>query len=133
MGIYAASVPRSLRRSHSFLTRHATWLGPALIVFAGALTACGAQTANNGGAASNGGGSSYSSPGEEVYVLSCARCHGADRTGDYESPGLDATRIASLGDQPLQFTIAYGKGKMPGFGGLTTQQVTDLIAYLKGY
>ena len=126
-------MPRSCRRSRSLLTRHATWIGPALIVFVGALTACGARTDNNGAAPSNDGSGSYSSPGEAVYVLSCARCHGADRTGDYESPALDATRIASLGDQPLQFTIAYGKGKMPGFGGLTTQQVTDLIAYLKGY
>ena len=131
-------MPRSLRRSNSFLTSHAAWLGPTLIVLASALAACGAQTGNNGGAAANnngggGGGGSYSSPGEAVYVQSCARCHGADRTGDYESPALDATRIASLGDQPLQFTIAYGKGKMPGFGGLSPQQVTDLISYLKGY
>ena len=105
-------------------------------MLASALAACGAQTDNNGGAASNGGGGgggAYSSPGEAVYVQSCARCHGADRAGDYESPALDATRIASLGDQPLQFTIAYGKGKMPGFGGLSQQQVADLINYLKGY
>lgn len=106
-----------------------------MIVVAATLAACGQQTDNNGGAVANdgGGGSSYASPGEQIYFEACARCHGASREGDYESPALDATRIASLGDQPLQFTIAYGKGKMPGFGGLSPDQVAALIYYLKGY
>lgn len=108
---------------------------PAAVMVVALLAACGSQTNNNGGVAadSGGGGSNYASVGEQIYIESCARCHGASREGDYESPALDATRIASLGDQPLQFTIAYGKGKMPGFGGLSPDQVAQLISYLKGY
>lgn len=126
---------RSPRRSRSFFARHARLLGPAAIVLVGTLAACGQSNGNDGGAAANGGGvvSQYASLGEEIYFKACARCHGNNREGDSQSPKLDATRIASLGEQPLQFVIAYGKGEMPGFGGLTPDQLTALINYLRGY
>ncbi len=138
MGIYPDGVPRPPRRSRSFLARHATLIGPTVIVLAGVLAACGQSTDNNGGAAAgNGGGggavSQYASLGEEIYFKACARCHGNNREGDSQSPRLDATRIASLGEQPLQFVITYGKGEMPGFGGLTPEQLAALINYLRGY
>jgi hypothetical protein len=40
--------------------------------------------------------------------------------------------MSSLGDQPLRFTIQYGKGRMRGFGGLTQSQVDKLVAFLRG-
>lgn len=70
--------------------------------------------------------------GAATYARSCARCHGANREGDGTAPALDAARMASLGDQPLRFVIAYGKGQMPAFGGLSEAQVTELINYLRG-
>jgi len=72
-------------------------------------------------------------PGEATYLRSCARCHGNDRIGDGTAPALDATRVSSLGDDPMRFTIAYGKGQMPGFGGLTPTEVDDLIYYLRNF
>lgn len=71
-------------------------------------------------------------PGELTYMRSCSRCHGADRMGKVDAPKLDAVRIASLGEQPLRMTIQYGKGRMEGFGGLTQQQVDDLVVFLRG-
>lgn len=74
----------------------------------------------------------YSSPGEQVYQQSCARCHGWDRGGLDDAPALDATRVATLGDTPLRMTVLYGKGRMPGFDGLSQAQVDDLINFLRG-
>lgn len=70
--------------------------------------------------------------GADVYAMSCARCHGANREGKTDAPKLDTTRMASLGDQPLRMTIVYGKGRMRGFGGLSQQQVDKLVAFLRG-
>jgi len=103
---------------------------PALVTLIAVLAACKSGDSAGGAPADNGGGG-YVSTGQQIYVDACQRCHGVNREGDYESPALDATRIASLGDQPLQFTIAYGTGKMPGFGGLTPTEVADLINYLR--
>ncbi|MDO8363177.1 MAG: cytochrome c [Actinomycetota bacterium] len=71
-------------------------------------------------------------PGAALYTKSCARCHGSSGQGKGSTPKLDTVRLASLGDQPLRMAIAYGKGEMPGFGGLSDAQVTELISYLKG-
>ena len=90
------------------------------------------------GACSVGGGAAvepqvqYSSPGEQVYQQSCARCHGWDRGGLDDAPALDATRVATLGDTPLRMTVLYGKGRMPGFDGLSQTQVDDLMNFLRG-
>jgi quinoprotein glucose dehydrogenase len=70
--------------------------------------------------------------GADVYQMSCARCHGANREGKDDAPKLDAVRMASLGDSPLRMTIQYGKGRMRGFGGLSQAQVDELVAYLRG-
>jgi quinoprotein glucose dehydrogenase len=71
------------------------------------------------------------SPGEIVFDRSCARCHGQRLEGDGKTPAIDRGDVMSLGDQRLRLLIATGKGKMPAFGKLTDQQVTDLIAYLR--
>lgn len=70
-------------------------------------------------------------PGEDVYVRSCARCHGADLQGKSGTPPIDQSRLAGLGDQRLRLTIESGKGKMPGFARLSPAQVDSLISYLK--
>jgi mono/diheme cytochrome c family protein len=80
---------------------------------------------------SNSAASSTQSPGQQVYLKSCARCHGGNLQGKGNNPKIDAPKLASLGDQRLRITIASGKGKMPAFGSLSTAQVDALIAYLK--
>lgn len=69
--------------------------------------------------------------GSDVYIMSCARCHGADRMGKTDAPKLDSVRMSSLGEQPLRMLIQYGKGRMPAFGGLTPEKVDALVQYLR--
>lgn len=78
------------------------------------------------------GGVARSLTGSDVYLMSCARCHGADRMGKTDAPKLDTVRMASIGDQPMRALIQYGKGRMPGFGGLSQERVDALIDYLRG-
>ncbi|MFZ9482597.1 MAG: c-type cytochrome [Ilumatobacteraceae bacterium] len=94
-----------------------------------ALVAC--SPGQDSAAGTGGGGpASMMDPGELVYVRSCSRCHAADRSGKTDAPALDSVRISTLGPSRLEMTIRYGKGRMEGFGGLTDQEVADLIAYL---
>ncbi len=72
------------------------------------------------------------SPGQQLYLKSCARCHGKNLQGKGNSPEIDQVSLASLGDQRLRLTIQSGKGKMPGFSKLSPTQVDSLVAYLKG-
>lgn len=71
------------------------------------------------------------SPGQQLYVKSCARCHGKNLQGKGNSPAIDQVKLASLGDQRLRLTIQSGKGKMPGFSKLSSGQVDQLMDYLK--
>lgn len=71
------------------------------------------------------------SPGEAQFQKSCARCHGNAMEGRNGTPGMDPTRISGMSDQMLQMAIQYGKGKMPAFGGLTIDQVNNVIAFLR--
>jgi mono/diheme cytochrome c family protein len=104
----------------------------ASIVLAGGTVAvaCSAQGSTTAPVQQNGATSSLS--GADVYVISCARCHGDQREGKTDSPALGQVRISSLGEQPLRFTIQFGKGRMPAFGGLSTEKVDALIAFLRG-
>lgn len=94
------------------------------------MAACGAQSADSAPVAQDGVAKPLT--GNDVYQMSCARCHGVNREGKTDAPKLDVVRMASLGDQPLRFTIQYGKGRMRGFGGLSDAQVDALVAYLRG-
>ncbi|MEQ1699097.1 MAG: cytochrome c [Ilumatobacteraceae bacterium] len=117
----------------TFATRHSLLLlrsAATVLVAVLLLAACKTH-----GVESSGGGAQpipIQQGGAATYARSCARCHGANREGDGTSPALDAARMASLGDQPLRFVIAYGKGQMPAFGGLSEAQVVELINYLRG-
>ena len=116
------------------MRRRALFLLPALAAAAAVMVACGAQSSDAGSAAppAQQSGSGKPLTGADVYQMSCARCHGVNREGKSDAPKLDVVRMASLGDQPLRFTIQYGKGRMRGFGGLSQAQVDALVAYLRG-
>ncbi len=77
-------------------------------------------------------------PGEQVYRMKCAMCHGAD--------GLATTPVAKMMSVPsfrspvvMKMTEAEmiaitnnGKGKMPAFKGkLTDAQVEQVVAYIR--
>jgi len=51
--------------------------------------------------------------------------------GKGTSPPIDRMKVGGLGDQRLRLLLASGKGEMPAFGGLSTDQVDQLIAYLE--
>jgi mono/diheme cytochrome c family protein len=104
----------------------------ASVVLAGGsvAVACSARGSTAAPAQQNGATSSLS--GSDVYLISCARCHGDNREGKTDAPALGSVRIASLGEQPLRFTIQFGKGRMPAFGALSPEKVDALIAFLRG-
>ena len=92
--------------------------------------ACSAGAATTRPAQQQGATSSLS--GSDVYVISCGRCHGDQREGKTDAPALGQVRISSLGEQPLRFTIQYGKGRMPAFAALSPEKVDALISFLRG-
>lgn len=122
-------------RTISSLARHG-WLTLAVVVGAvGLLSSC--QTKDHSGVQAPqtpaAPAAPVGPPGAVVYANSCARCHGSTRQGTGKAEGLDPVKMASVSDQQLRLNIQTGKGKMPAFGRLTTAQVDDLVAYLKGY
>ena len=72
--------------------------------------------------------------GEQVYRQVCQACHMANARG-----AVGAGRIASLAGNPnLKYpeypigVVTGGKGAMPWFrGGLTDQQIADVITYVR--
>jgi|JI10StandDraft_1071094.scaffolds.fasta_scaffold23586_5 mono/diheme cytochrome c family protein len=126
-------MPRQRRPHPSFLARVGCFAVPALLSLAAVLGACKAQPSASGSGNGNAAPAAPARPpGEAVYYRSCVRCHGANMEGDGTAPALTRARIASLGDQPMEMTIVYGKGQMPGFGGLSDAQVAAVIAYMRG-
>ena len=71
--------------------------------------------------------------GAKIYNLRCADCHGSG--GSPNMPGVpDFSRNQGLmqNDLTLVKTISVGKGMMPAFQGvLTEQEIFDVIAYIR--
>ncbi len=117
-----------MRRRAHLLLGHALLAPLAALAVLGA---CSAQSSPAAGGAPQPGVATKMT-GSDVYLVSCARCHGEDRLGKTDAPKLDTVRMSTLGDGPLKMTISYGKGRMPAFGGLSQDQVDALVAYLRG-
>lgn len=69
----------------------------------------------------------------DLFANTCARCHGADLSGD-EGPPLDATSH-SVGepDEHLVEAITFGRDEMPSFADeLNEKQILALVAYIRG-
>jgi mono/diheme cytochrome c family protein len=75
---------------------------------------------------------------QTLYKMKCQICHGPDATGnvagkklavkDFQSPEVQKQPDAELLD-----VAKKGKNKMPAYGGkLPDNQLTDLIAYMRG-
>lgn len=72
-------------------------------------------------------------PGERLYVQQCAVCHGPDRNGNARSGYPSLVAIGSRRDKPyVNDLISHGKGMMPGFPTLSSQDKQTLIAFLFG-
>lgn len=74
--------------------------------------------------------------GEQLFLLACSRCHGADRTGD-EAQGIPSLAIGSAalesGDIFIFNRIFEGYKLMPRFGRILTEdQINSVIGYLRG-
>ena len=76
--------------------------------------------------------------GEDLFKAKCALCHGADGKGQTPvGKGLHARDFSSAdvqkqSDTDLAYIITQGKNKMPKFGGLSSEQVTSLVKYVRG-
>ena len=70
--------------------------------------------------------------GEDLYVRSCATCHGIQGDGGI---GLDigtgSNTDLNLTDEQIAGVITVGPGNMPGFPRLTPEQVNSLVVYIR--
>ena len=69
--------------------------------------------------------------GTEIYVASCARCHGADARG--------AELGTNLTDRPLLWRapdfaqmVRSGRNRMPAYPDLTDEEISALLKHLRG-
>lgn len=72
--------------------------------------------------------------GRVLWVQRCALCHDGVGQPSYHTigPWLDAETVKSLGEPAMRALIAAGGADMPAFRyELDTQQVSDLLAFLK--
>ncbi len=69
--------------------------------------------------------------GKEVYAQSCASCHGASALGAGGGPSL--VENPALGQEArFALLIQKGKGRMPGYDDLKSNDIASLLAYLQG-
>jgi quinoprotein glucose dehydrogenase len=67
--------------------------------------------------------------GKNIFQLHCATCHGLDRKGQRPFPSL--VHIEKKMSIPeARARITNGKGQMPGFPNLKSEQLSAVVAYL---
>ena len=108
-----------------------------LVMLTAAIAACG----DGGGAGGDtAGGTVDVAAGEELYLANCAACHGTDLRGSAAGPPLldDVYEPSHHGDAAFRLAIERGVqphhwdfGPMPAIGGLTDQDVDDIIAHVR--
>ena len=70
--------------------------------------------------------------GEDLYVRSCATCHGIEGEGGIgDAVGKGSNTDLSLTDEQIAGVITVGPGNMPGFSRLTQEQVDSLVLYMR--
>ena len=69
------------------------------------------------------------SPGQALYQTNCAACHGADRAGSGSIPSLFNIG-ARLSVDAFKATVSNGKGQMPGFGTLSSDDLEQILSYI---
>lgn len=79
------------------------------------------------------------SEGKTVYTSKCQGCHGPNGEGkaaiakmfNVTMPALGSKEIQAKSDADFKKTITEGHGKMKPVTGVDTQQVTDVIAFVR--
>ena len=71
--------------------------------------------------------------GQEIYEISCARCHGDDLGGTRLAPGVGAgSALVDKDDAYAIATVTRGRGNMPSFENpLTAEQIESVMAYVR--
>ena len=71
--------------------------------------------------------------GKSIYQEHCSGCHGATGRGEVgNSPDFSRGEGLMQSDGSLVATIASGRGVMPGYEGLLTdQEIFDVVSYLR--
>lgn len=77
--------------------------------------------------------------GKAVYMKRCKMCHGADGDGNpaiarmmkVEFHPMSSEYIQEKTDAELNDIITKGKGKMPAVKGITPEEITNVIAYIR--
>lgn len=104
----------------------------ALIAIAVVIVACGGSTGSLG--------DGDAARGEELFTRNCVACHGAGAMGTANGPPLvhEMYREEIFADDRIADATRNGAqqrnwsyGRMPGIGGLSDQDVADLIAYVR--
>ena len=73
------------------------------------------------------------SAGARLYTLNCQTCHGPERNGNPASGYPSLVNIDQRRDRPyVTQLISNGKGMMPGFTQLSTDEKRALVAFLFG-
>ncbi len=69
--------------------------------------------------------------GKKTYTLYCAACHGNDRKGNTKSGYPSLVKIEKRKDHKTIYQIINtGKGMMPGFASLSSDEKQSLVAFL---
>lgn len=70
--------------------------------------------------------------GGELFLQSCARCHGASGEGTTGRPPIGAgSNAATLTDEQILGVMDVGPGAMPSFRVLTPEQLQSLVVYVR--
>jgi mono/diheme cytochrome c family protein len=71
--------------------------------------------------------------GQQTFGEYCASCHSPRSSSSLAAPGLKGfyTHHPRPSDPAIRAIIGKGKGKMPAFGNLSSDQIDELLAYIK--
>lgn len=69
--------------------------------------------------------------GENLYKMYCSGCHGADKKGTNFGPDI-SVKVTTYTAEKLENSIRKGAEPMPSFNHLPAEQITSIIAFLKG-
>lgn len=79
--------------------------------------------------------------GRAVFENKCAVCHGEDASGKTEMakslhvmiPDYRSAEVQNLTDDDIKRVVTQGKGSMPPVGGLSVQDLTNLIVFIRTF
>jgi cytochrome c6 len=76
---------------------------------------------------------------EAAYKAKCAMCHGPDGKGETATGKMmkvkdfSSEEVQKMSDADLATAITSGKGKMPPYKTFSSDQVKDLVAYIRAF